>query len=101
MKKMFALALILILTLTTVGALAESCFTESALVIGKEWDEKENAWVIDCLTEDGEVWSFYADEGSWDQGDLLTLILTDCEEPAVIDVIWVGFDPWAELLLAE
>lgn len=66
-----------------------------AIVIGWERIGDTDLRVIECLAEDGNVWSFYDDQEEWDVGDTLTLIMWECteleEDDEVIDIIWTGY----------
>ena len=57
------------------------------VVIGTAY-EGGDLWRIDCLANDGNIWSFYADCAEWEQGDLARLYMWHDE---VIDVEWVGY----------
>lgn len=74
--------------------LPEDFYTLDAVVIG--WDQiGETERQIDCLAEDGNIWSFFDEKGEWEVGDTLFLVMWECtedeEDDEVIDVIWTGY----------
>jgi hypothetical protein len=60
----------------------------SAIVVSCGDAEDPALYVVDCLAEDGNIWSFYSDVDEWEAGDLLILYMADDE---VVDVLWTGF----------
>ena len=52
----------------------------SAFVIGLEKIGETDLRTIDCITEDGTVWSFFDDENTYKIGDEVSLIMWECTE---------------------
>ena len=52
-------------------------------------------WVIDCRDKDGNVWSFFDDEGTWEKGDIANLLMWNMgeqeEDDEIIEVYWEGY----------
>ena len=79
----------------TAETLPEDFYELDAIVIGWERIGDTNLRVIECLAEDGNVWSFYDDANEWHIGDRLILVMWECtedeEDDEVVDVIWTEF----------
>lgn len=92
-------AVIMISTAFALPAVAEELpedfYELNAIVIGWEQIGDTDLRVIDCLAEDGNIWSFYDDEEEWEIGDVAILLMWECteaeEDDEVIDVIWVDY----------
>lgn len=54
---------------------------------------ENNLWVVDCQDKEGNVWSFFEDEGAWKQGDIANLLMMAMEndEDEVIEAYWEGY----------
>lgn len=67
----------------------------TTVVVGWERIGDTDLYVIDCMTQDGNVWSFYEDEEHWTIGDIAILYMWKCteaeEDDEVIDVAWGGY----------
>ena len=93
---------VMIATACALPATAETADTYEldAIVIG--WDETaEGLRAVDCLAEDGNIWTFYDDAEEWDAGDRLILIMHPCTadpfDDEIIDVIWTEYLEPAEM----
>lgn len=73
---MKAVCIALILCMVAVCAIAEE---QTAIVVSTE--KADNLYVVNCMTEDGNIWSFYDTEDYWHDGDILILTI---EEQQVI-----------------
>ena len=63
-----------------------------AVVFGWERTEDPAVRIIECLAEDGDIWTFYDDEGDWAIGDVLYLVIWEGPvEPEIVDLIWFDF----------
>ena len=75
--------------------LPEDFYTMNAVVVGWMRIGDTDLRTIDCLAEDGNVWSFYDNEGDLDIGDTVTLVMWECteaeEDDEIVDVIWTGY----------
>ena len=90
MKKLIALILTLVLSLTLTAALAtpDECFDIFGVVTAWE-DAGEGEQEFTCTTQEGEMWAFYADAGDFSIGSLLRVrIWAPGEE--VVDVEEIG-----------
>lgn len=89
MKKLIALTLVLI-TLCPIVAYADNVYTLFAIVIGWETINDTDIRRIDCLAEDGNVWSFYDDCCEWHIESALYMTMRTCADnpynDEVIDV---------------
>ena len=83
-----ATIVVLIACSCLVPAMAEDICGLSAIVVSCGDAEDPALCVVDCLAEDGNIWSFYSDVDEWEAGDLLILYMADDE---VVDVMWTGF----------
>ena len=89
------IALLFTTALAITPAVAESlpdgCYDLTAVVVGWEYTDDLTLRIIDCLAEDGNVWSFYAIRSDgWEIGDAVILImLENDEEDEVVDVLWL------------
>ena len=65
------------------------------VVVEKEQVADTGLWVIYCQDKDGDVWTFYDDEGEWDVGDIANLLMWNMgeheEEDEIIEVYWEGY----------
>lgn len=90
MKKTIALILALIALCGVVTATAEEFYKLSTVVVGWEMVGDSDLRIIDCMAEDGTIWSFYDDEAFWKVGDMAMLTMWVCteaeEDDEVIDV---------------
>jgi len=50
--------------------------------------------VIDCIDREGKKWSFFDDEGIWQEGDIVNLLMwalnENEEEDEIVEVYWEG-----------
>ena len=71
--------------------LPDECYELTAVVVGWEYTDDLTLRIIDCLAEDGNVWSFYAIKSDgWEIGDAVILIMLESdEEDEVVDVLWL------------
>ena len=65
------------------------------LVVEKEQIANTDLWIIYCQDKDGNVWSFYDDEGEWSIGDIANLLMWSMgeheEDDTIIEVYWEGY----------
>lgn len=65
------------------------------VVVEREQIADTDLWVIYCQDKDGNVWTFYDDEGEWNIGDIANLLMWnmgECEEEdEIIEVYWEGY----------
>lgn len=58
-------------------------------------------WVVECVDRGGNVWTFYDEEGTWEQGDIANLIMwavtEDPFEDEVVEIYWEGHTENMEL----
>lgn len=56
---------------------------------------ESHLWIVDCRDKDGNVWSFFDDEGTWEKGDIANLLMWNMgeqeEDNEVIEVYWEGY----------
>lgn len=52
-------------------------------------------WVVDCRDQEGNKWSFFDDEGTWEYGDIANLLMWNMgereEDDEIIEVYWEGY----------
>ena len=52
-------------------------------------------WVVDCKDKNGNIWSFFDDEGVWKQGDIINLLMWKMgeneKEDEILEVYWEGY----------
>lgn len=92
MKKIIAIIIVIISVLTCGCAISENLFENlyyiPAVVIGWERIEETNLRIIECLAEDGNVWSFYDNEETYHIEDKVLLTMrrgVKVEDDQVID----------------
>lgn len=110
---MKTLKIALIATLVTVllivlcgSALAEvgdrgEFYPRLSVVIG--WENVGNLTTVICVDKDGNEWSFYADHGEYQIGDLVNLLMWNLggeheEEDEIIEVYYEGRLSVAQML---
>lgn len=75
----------------TAEDLPKDFYELSAVVIGWERIGETDLRTIDCMTEDGTMWSFFDDENTYKIGDEVSLIMWECteaeEDDEVIEVV--------------
>ena len=91
MKKLAMICTILTIAFMIAVAIAMPAVAETepvtAVILGSE--EVENGlWKVDCLVNDGNVWSFLADCDEWEQGEIARLFF---DEDEITDVEWLGY----------
>lgn len=68
---------------------AEELYPKLAVVVSTE--EAGGIYCINCLDKDGNVWSFYDDDPSLEEGDILALLMERVDEIPEDDHI-VGYE---------
>ena len=57
-------------------------------------------WVVDCRDKDGNIWSFFDDEGTWARGDIANLLMMTIneneEEDELVEIYWEGFTEYPD-----
>ena len=52
-------------------------------------------WVVDCRDKEGNIWSFFDEEGIWKQGDIANLLMwatsENEKEDEIVEVYWAGY----------
>ena len=82
------------LATATAETLPEDSYTLITVVINCEPID-DSLYIVDCITDDGNVWSFYDDIEEWHKGDIAILTMRRIsevqEEDEVIDAEWFGY----------
>lgn len=72
----------------------EVYYPRLTMVISTEQINKDT-WIVNCQDKDGNVWSFFADNNSWTQGDIANLLMIRVDNniyhDEIIGVIWEGY----------
>lgn len=55
----------------------------------------DGLWVVNCQDREGNLWAFFDNEGTWEEGDLANLLMWAVseieEEDEVVEVYWEGY----------
>lgn len=88
MMKTLLIAVMILATClcSIVSELPEKVYCLEAVVVGVEQVEPD-LWIVDCLGEDRNIWSFYDDCGEVNEGDPLVLTMMKTDGPEGIMVI--------------
>lgn len=97
MKKLIALLIMAVILFSVVGAKAEreegKTYSRLAVVVG--WEKVEDEWLVICQDREGNLWSFYDDEGFWKICDFCNLLMfaydDDFTNDEIIDVVYEGY----------
>jgi hypothetical protein len=68
------------------GAEAE-CLPKLTVVVSK-LQIGPKLWEVSCLDRQGDEWAFYCDNGSWDRGDIVNLLM---QNNTIVEVYWEGY----------
>lgn len=72
-------AVCIALVLCIVCLFAVSTIAEDILAVVVDIEKIDTLWCVNCLTADGNLWSFFDEEDYWQEGDKLILIFEDEE----------------------
>lgn len=64
-------------------------YPKLAVVI--ESTKVDDLWLVSCRDREGNVWTFWDDEGTWAYGDIANLLMWGLEEDEIIEVYWEGY----------
>jgi hypothetical protein len=67
------------------------------LTVVIESTKVDDLWLVSCLDREGNVWTFWDDEGTWAYGDIANLLMWDIGEEEIIEVYWEGYTENVEL----
>ena len=86
--------LIALCGIATATAETADTYELTAVVTGWERIGDTDLRLIECTTEEGNVWSFFDDEEYWHVGDMVILTMWECteaeEDDEVMDVVRIG-----------
>lgn len=100
MKKAITIIIAIVALCMIAAATAEvgdrgEFYPRLTVVVEREQIADTDLWVIYCQDKDGNVWTFYDDEGEWNVGDIANLLMWnvgECEEEdEIIEVYWEGY----------
>jgi len=57
----------------------------------------DDLWLVSCRDKEGDIWTFWDDEGTWAYGDIANLLMWDREEDEIIEVYWEGYTESVQL----
>jgi len=61
------------------------------LAVVVDTEKVDNLWLVYCQDREGDVWTFWDDEGTWAYGDIVNLLMQELEEDEIIEVYWEGY----------
>lgn len=68
------------------------------LTVVIESTKVNDLWLVSCRDREGNMWTFWDDEGTWAYGDIANLLMWDFgEEEEIIEVYWEGYTENVEL----
>lgn len=99
MKKCVTVILIMVVLCGwIVTSYADFLYQRVTIVDSVEYSEEDMLWIVSCRDKDGDIWSFYDDEGGHRKGNIYILLMNKVDNNSKHDEV-VGI--WLEIRIKD